>query len=170
MWRSVMHVVRCLASHIHLRHWATCVLHPHPKHQYLDICTWRTWFISTETNSYTDALIHCSYCHAHAHAHLAQIFISTHAFSQNMPKTTDGHKYLCTTLHMHMHKYGTAETQHMPCMGTYMLWINVCVGWYWNLFIASHVRFINVSVCGYLGSNSRGIYEAYEEIAEKLHN
>lgn len=39
MRRSVMHVVQCLAPHIHLRHSASamCVLHYHPKHQYLDI-------------------------------------------------------------------------------------------------------------------------------------
>lgn len=84
-----------------------------------------------------------------SHAHLAQIFISTHAFSQNMPKTTDGHKYLCTTLHMHMHKYGTAETQHMPCMGTYMLWINFANMFVWGL-VLKFVHCKSCQICKYI--------------------
>ena len=72
MGRSVMHVVRCLASHIHLMHSAACVLHPpppHPKHQYLDICTWRNLIHKRRDKQWHRCTHTLSHRHAQTHSH-----------------------------------------------------------------------------------------------------
>lgn len=70
MGRSVMHVVRCLASHIHLRRSAACVLHPpHPKHQYLDICTWRNLIHKRRDKQWHRCTHTLSHRHTQTHSH-----------------------------------------------------------------------------------------------------
>lgn len=119
-----------------------CSPPPHPKHQYLDICTWRNLIHKCRDKQWHRCTHTLSYRHRNPLTH--GINISTQSFSQNMPQTSaqpsHAHAYI-------WHRRNPTHAMHGPIHVVNQFFCKcVCVGWYWKLFSARH-WFVSVSHC-----------------------